>query len=150
MRNPLAPALLALLLTGGSALGSGGVSCEAEDKTIRFSAQAGINNLGADFFSFKASLDILAPGTPKDFRKLDLSKSLTQRWFDNRNLKLRMYHERSAEPHGSVDLVIEAWPRKDDELEYRGGYVLTIFDLPRGTSEGKTTVLKGRVTCSVG
>jgi hypothetical protein len=116
MRNHLAPAILALLLAGGPAVASGGVSCAADDKAIRFSAQAGINNLGSEFFSFNASLD-----TPKDFRKLDLSKHLTQRWFDGRNLKLRLYRERSTEPHGSVDLVIEAWLRKDDELDYRGG-----------------------------
>ena len=44
-------------------------------------------------------------------------------WLDNRNLKLRIYRERASEPHGYVDLVIEAWPRKDsDGIEFRGGY----------------------------
>ena len=43
-----------------------------------------------------------------------------------------------------------------DDIEFRGGYTLTIFDMGAkyaGTKmdpEGKTTTLKGRVTCSVG
>ena len=77
--------------------------------------------------------------------------ALTQRWLDNRNLKLRIYRERTGEPHGHVDIVIEAWPRKDsDDIEFRGGYVLTIFDIPKAGADGKTTTLKGRVTCSAG
>ena len=47
--------------------------------------------------------------------------------------------------------MIEAWPRKEsDGIEFRGGYVLTIFDIPKAGADGKTTILKGRVSCSVG
>lgn len=138
---------------------SAGLSCEAADKTLKLALEAGISRgLGDDFFSFKGELEILAPGTPKDFRKVEFAKdNLTQRWNDSRNLKLRIYREREGEPHGYVDLVIEAWPKKDsDDIEFRGGYVLTIFDMPakdagaKKDAEGKTTILKGRVTCSAG
>jgi hypothetical protein len=138
---------------------SAGLSCEAADKTIKLALEAGVSRgLGDDFFSFKAELEILTPGAPKDFRKVAFGKdSLTQRWHDSRNLKLRIYREREGELHGYVDLVIEAWPRKEsDDIEFRGGYTLTIFDMGAkyaGTKkdpEGKTTTLKGRVTCSVG
>jgi hypothetical protein len=139
-----------LFLAAASAHASGGLSCEASDKAIKLTVEAGVSRgTGSGFFSFKGELDILAPGAPRDFRKLELGKEhLTQHWLDNRNLKLRIYREREGEPHGSVDIVIEAWPKKDaEDLEFRGGYTLTIFDVPKGGSDGKTTVLKGRVTC---
>jgi hypothetical protein len=150
-RNIVAAASL-FTLVATSAHASAGMSCEASDKAVKLAIEAGISRgVGDDFFSFKGELDILAPGAPKDFRKIVFEKdNLTQRWLDSRNLKLRIYRERTGEPHGHVDIVIEAWPRKDEELEYRGGYVLTIFDIPKAGADGKTTTLKGRVTCSAG
>jgi hypothetical protein len=142
-----------LSLAISSAHASAGMSCEASDKAVKLALEAGISRgMGDDFFSFKGELEILAPSTAKDFRKLVFEKEhLTQRWLDNRNLKLRIYREREGEPHGSVDLVIEAWPRKDSgDIEFRGGYVLTIFDIPKAGADGRTTTLKGRVTCSAG
>lgn len=142
-----------LLLIGCSAAGaSAGMHCEADDKAVKLSVEAGISRgVGDEFFSFKGELEILAPGAPGDFRRLELTRDhLTQRWLDSRNLKLRIYRERAGEPHGSLDIVIEAWPRKGDELEYRGGYVLTIFDIQKRGADGRTTTMKGRVTCSAG
>lgn len=130
---------------------SGGLSCDANDKAIKFAVEAGVSRgTGSGIFSFKGELNILAPGAPADFRKLEFGKEhLTQQWLDNRNLKLRIYRERDGEPHGYVDIVIEAWPKKGaEDLEFRGGYTLTIFDMPKGGGSGKNTVLKGRITCS--
>jgi hypothetical protein len=152
MRTILA-AVSILSLSVSSAHASAGLSCEASDKTVKLSIEAGISRgLGDDVFSFKGELDILSAGAPKDFRNVVFEKDhLTQRWLDDRNLKLRIYRERAGEPHGSVELVIEAWPRKEsDGIEFRGGYVLTIFDIPKAGADGKTTILKGRVSCSVG
>lgn len=149
----ISPAVLLLAtLAANSAHASAGLSCEASDKAVKLALEAGLSRgVGDDFFSFKGELDILAPGAPKDFRKVVFEKEhLTQRWLDGRNLKLRIYRERAGELHGYVDIVIEAWPRKDEEDEFRGGYVLTIFDIPKAGADGKTTVLKGRVTCSSG
>lgn len=143
-----------LALANAPAFASASLSCEASDKTMKLAIDAGISRgVGDDFFSFKGELEILAPGAPKDFRKVEFAKEhLTQRWMDNRNLKLKIYREREGEPHGYVDIVIEAWPKKDsDDIEFRGGYVLTIFDMSvKKDGEGKTTTLKGRVTCSAG
>lgn len=149
MRNVVAAIVITLATT--SAHASGGLSCEASDKAVKLALEAGVSRgVGSGFFSFKGQLDILAPGAPKDFRNIEFEKEhLTQQWLDNRNLKLHVYRERDGEPHGYVDLVIEAWPRKDSEdIEFRGGYTLTIFDVPKNGGDGKTTVLKGRVTCS--
>ncbi|MGV3632792.1 MAG: hypothetical protein ACO1NY_00455 [Pseudorhodoplanes sp.] len=127
------------------------MNCEASDKAVKLALEAGVSRgVGSGFFSFKGELDILAPGVPKDFRKLAFEKEhLTQQWLDDRNLKLRVYRDRDGAPHGSVEIVIEAWPKKGTEdLAFRGGYVVTIFEVQPGGSDGKTTVLKGRVTCS--
>ena len=143
---------LLFLLAANAAQASAGLSCEASDKTVKLELEAGISRgVGEGFFSFKGELEILAPGAPKDFRKVTFEKEhLTQQWLDGRNLKLRVYRERDGALHGYVDLVIEAWPRKDEEDAYRGGYTLTIFDVPKADADGKTTVLKGRVSCSAG
>jgi hypothetical protein len=150
MRNTLiATALFSFAAT--SAHASGGLSCEASDKSVKLALEAGVSRgVGAGFFSFKGQLDILAPGVPQDFRKVEFEREhLTQQWLDNRNLKLRIYRERDGEPHGMIDLVIEAWPRKDsEEIEFRGGYTLTIFNVPAGGGDGKSLVMKGRVNCS--
>jgi hypothetical protein len=151
MQNQMIAALL-FLLAATSAHASEGLSCEASDKAVKLSIEAGISRgVGSGFFSFKGELEVLSPGVPKDFRKLTFSRDhLTQQWLDDRNLKLRIYREREGKPHGYVDIVIEAWPRKGDEVEFRGGYVLTIFDIPKPGTDGKMTTLKGRVTCSAG
>jgi hypothetical protein len=150
MRNALlAAALVTFAMTSANA--SGGLNCEASDKSVKFALSAGVSRgVGAGFFSFSGQLDILAPGVPQDFRKVEFEKEhLTQQWLDNRNLKLRVYRERAGEPHGTIDLVIEAWPKKDsEEIEFRGGYTLTIFNVPTAGGDGKTTVLKGRATCT--
>ena len=152
MRNALVAAFM-LVLAAAPAHASAGLSCEANDKAVKLSVEAGISRgLGDDVFSFKGTLEILSANAPKDFRRIEFGKdNLTQRWLDNRNLKLRIYREREGEPHGYVDIVIEAWPRKDsDDIEFRGGYLLTIFDIPKAGADGVTTTLKGRLTCSVG
>jgi len=149
MRSAIAAVMLMLAAVPADA--SAGLSCEADDKAVKLSVEAGFSRgLGDDVFSFKGNLAILTPGAPADFRTIEFEKdNLTQRWIDSRNLKLRIYRERAGEPHGYVDIVIEAWPRKGDEIEFRGGYLLTIFDIPKPGADGKTSTLKGRVNCSV-
>jgi hypothetical protein len=152
MHNRIVTAFL-FLFVAIPAHASEGLSCEASDKAAKLSIGAGISRgVGSGFFSFKGELDILAPGTPKDFRKLAFGRDhLTQQWLDDRNLKLRIYREREGEPDGYVEIVIEAWPKKNSEdLEFRGGYLLTIFDIPKAGADGKTTILKGRINCSLG
>lgn len=155
--RPKAPGAVAaaVLLAAGAATAqaSAGLSCEAHDKSVKLVIEAGISRgVGDDIFSFRGELEILATGVPKDFQQVSFDKdNLTQRWLDSRNLKLRLYRERSGEPHGSIDIVIEAWPRKGaEDIEFRGGYVLTVFDIPKPGADGKTLILKGRVTCSTG
>ena len=142
-----------LIIASTSAHGSAGLNCEADDKSVRFKLEAGISRgAGEGFFSFSGKLEIRAASAPSDFRTLAFDKEhLTQRWLDGQSLKMRIYREREGEPHGYVDLVIEARPRKGaEDLEFSGRYALSIFELPKGKSKGRTTTLKGRVTCSLG
>lgn len=142
----------ALLICTHAAFASGGFSCSINDKATNFEAMAAVSRgLGEQIINFKAELEVRVPGTPDDLRKLDLSEHLTQKWYYDRDLKLRLYRERENEkPHGYVEIVIQARRTKsDDDSDYRGSYVLTVYDVPaNGGSEGKTITRRGRVTCS--
>ena len=149
MRLMIAAALLA---STHVAFASGGFSCSIDDKAVNFEAGAVVSRgLGEQITNFKAEIDVRAPGTPDDLRKLDLSEHLTQKWLHGRELKLRMYREREGDkPHGYVELVIQAQRKKNtDDTDYLGHYILTVYDLgTAGNSEGKTITRRGRVTCS--
>ena len=144
--------IAALLASTQTAFATGGFSCSIDDKAVRFETMAVVSHgLGEQIPQIKAELDIRAAGTPDDLRKLDLSESVTQKWYYDRDLKLRFYRKRDGDKtHGYVELVIQAKRKKgQDETSYRGDYVLTVFDLgSAGGSDGKTTTRRGRATCS--
>ncbi len=131
---------------------SGGMSCEAADKSLSFSVGSGLSRGGGMFLNMKADLRIHRTDVPRDLRQLVLSgEDITQRWLHGRDLKLRFYRERDNKlPHGYVDLVVEARETKNDESSYRGSYQLSVYSLPsEQASEGKRVILRGNVTCSV-
>lgn len=142
----------ALLASTQAAFATGGFSCSIEDKVVNFEAMAVVSHgVGEQIPQIKAELEIHAPGTPDDLRKLDLSESVTQKWYYDRDLKLRFYREREGDKaHGYVELVIQARRKKsEDETSYSGNYILTVYDLgTAGGSEGKKTTRRGRVACS--
>ncbi|RKE69440.1 hypothetical protein [Pseudorhodoplanes sinuspersici] len=145
-------ALVILLASTQTALATGGFSCSIDDKVVNFEAAAVVSHsVGEQIPQVRAELEIRAPGTPDDLRKLDLSEHVTQKWYYDRDLKLRFYREREGDKaHGYVELVIQARRKKgQDETSYSGNYVLMVHDLgPAGGSEGKTTTRRGRVACS--
>ena len=141
-----------LLASTQTAFATGGFSCSIDDKAVRFETMAVVSHgLGEQIPQIKAELEIRADGTPDDLRKLDLSESVTQKWYYDGDLKLRFYRERDGDKtHGYVELVLQARRKKgDDETSYRGNYVLTVYDLSSASaSDGKTTTRRGRATCS--
>jgi|GEM_PF-541852 len=145
-------ALAALLASTQTAFATGGFTCSIDDKAADFEAAATVSRgLGEQIVNFKAELEVRASGTPADLRKLDLSEHLTQKWYHGRDLKLRLYREREGDKaHGYVELVVQAQRKKgQDDSNYSGNYVLTVYDLPEGSgSEGKTITRRGRVSCS--
>jgi hypothetical protein len=142
---------LALLALSTDALASASLSCSAEDKAIKFSADAVVSRgVGEQMPQFAGEIELLTPNVPQDFRKLALSlEHLTQRWLYGPEAKLRIYHEREGEPHGSVELVVETRQSRRDETEYRGRYELTVTTLGQD-STAKTLKARGRATCSFG
>lgn len=144
--------LAALLASTQTAFATGGFSCSIDDKVVNFETTAVVSHgVGEQIPQIKAELEIRTPGTPDDLHKLDLSKSVTQKWYYDRDLKLRFYREREGDKaHGYVELVIQARRKKSgDETSYSGNYILTVHDLgSAGGSEGKTTTRRGRVACS--
>ncbi len=144
--------LATLLASTQTAFATGGFTCSIDDKAVNFEVMAVVSHgVGEQIPQIKAELEIRAPGTPDDLRKLDLSESVTQKWYYDRDLKLRFYRDREGEKaHGYVELIIQARRKKgEDETGYSGNYLLTVYDLgTAGGSEGKTTKRRGRVSCS--
>lgn len=138
-----------LLASLSSAVASGGIWCNLEDKSIKLSVEAGVTRgMGSPFFNFRGTLEILDPSVAEDLRKLAFSdKNLTQYWLDGKALKLNIYSERDNEkPHGYVDLVIET--QTVDEGSYSGSYILDVYDTEGDTSgEGKQAKFSGAIDC---
>ena len=146
-RRILALAALACL-SAIPAKATGGVSCTAEDRGAKFTIGSPVGrSTGGAFFQFEGELALRGANVAEDFRKVTLGKDhLTQSWFDARDLKMHVHFERSGEPHGTIDLTVEARGNADAET-WRGRYVLSIGETVNG--EFRTRRLTGRVSCSV-
>jgi hypothetical protein len=146
MRTTIAAAIL--LACAGEAGASAGLSCQADDPSVKFtllgawgrSAASGVGNFGGEVeFKLKA--------VPDYARKLELeTRHLTQNWYHDRDIKLAVRWMRDGdEPSAEVVLIIETQRGKAEESAYRGRYKLTI-SVP--DSDGRPRAASGRVTCS--
>ncbi len=146
-RRILALAALAFLSLA-PAHATGGISCEAEDRSAKFTIGSPIGrSTGGAFFQFEGELEVRAANVAEDFKKVAFTKEhLTQSWFDARDLKMHVHFERSGEPHGTIDLTVEARGNANAET-WRGRYVLSIGETVNG--EFRTRRLTGRVSCSI-
>ncbi len=148
MSPRLAALALLALAAAAPAQASGGISCEADDRGAKFTIGSPVGrSTGGAFFQFEGELELKGRGVAEDFRKLTFAKEhLTQSWFDARDLRMRVYHERSGEPHGTVELTVEARGNADAET-WRGRYTISIGETVNG--EFRTRQVNGRVSCSV-
>lgn len=140
------------LWTAAPVHASSGFACSIADKTLALTVE-GVFSRGAGegVMNFGGRLEVLAKAAPEDFRSLDLEReNLTQAWIYGRDMKLRIYRERTGNtPHGYVELVLETRQSKRDEPEYAGTFLLTVFHMASEQSgEGKTFTSRGKVTCS--
>lgn len=145
-------AIVLAVLTMGilPAAASGGLGCNIKDKAVQLSLQSGISRgMGGGFFEFKSKLKSSLPNTPADFRKVTFSEeNLTQRWLNGGDLKLLVYKEREGEPHGYVEIRVEAKRGGKEESPYVGTYTLTIYSVPKTEKDNdKPITARGRVTC---
>lgn len=127
---------------------TGGVSCTAEDRGAKFTIGSPVGrSTGGALFQFEGELELRGATIAEDFRKVTLGKDhLTQSWFDARDLKMHVHFERAGEPHGTIDLTVEARGNADAET-WRGRYVISIGETVNG--EFRTRRVTGRVSCSV-
>ena len=100
--------VLTVLMGVQPALATGTLWCEADDQVLTFRARSGLSRgINGGFLNFTADLQVKLD-VPPDFRQLQLDQSsLSQRWLDNKQLKLRLYRERAAGPAGYLVLVVE-------------------------------------------
>lgn len=149
MRLPM----IAICLLAGvvQATASGGLSCETDDKAVKFLVESGITRgMGGPLFNFRGTLEVKDKRVAADLRKTEFAQPhVPQYWLDGKNLKLLIYREREGDkPHGYVELAIET--KAVDEGTYNGPYRLTVFDMTDDNSgEGKTFEFKGKTSCFV-
>lgn len=131
------------------AAASGGLSCETDDKAVKFLVESGVTRgMGGPLFNFRGALEVKDKKVAADLRKIEFGQQhVPQYWLDNKSLKLLVYREREGDkPHGYVELTIET--KAVDEGTYNGSYQLTVFDTADDPSaEGKTFEFKGKVGC---
>ena len=148
----LAAALAATLAGAGPAAATATLSCEVDDKALALDVQASVaHGMGEALTGFRGEIRVRLKGAPADFGTLVLEpEHLTQSWIHGRDVRLRIYRERSEGAHGAVELVLETRSRGGD-TSFVGRYALTV-DLLRQPGDGAVTTLKaqGRATCSLG
>jgi hypothetical protein len=143
---------IALVLAATQAHASAGLSCRAEDQSVRLGLDAAFTRgLGGGLVNFGASLDILVSDAPNDLRTFQFDRSeVSQVWWYRRDIKVELHRERAANGlGGSVDLIIETVQNTDDESVYRGGYELRIeYQQAESDREWKSLEARGEVVCS--
>ena len=144
---------IAALLLATPAYATASLSCSADDKSLRFSAEGIVSHgVGETVAQFAGELEVRLKEAPPGLRKLPLAlEHLTQRWLHGREVKLRLFREREGEGQGSVELVVETRRAANDETEFSGSYVLTVSseDAAPGTP-ARTLKARGRASCSLG
>lgn len=146
-RRILALAALACL-AAVPAQATGGISCTTEDRGAKFTIGSPIGrSTGGAFYQFGGELELRIANAAADFRKVTFTKDhLTQSWFDGRDLRMHVHFEREGEPHGTIDLTVEARGNADAET-WRGRYVLSVGETVNG--EFRSRRITGRASCSV-
>lgn len=142
-------AFLVFLCNAGTALATGGMSCSADDTSIKLDVGSSMSHgMGGAFFQFKGELEVRHPKTPEDFRRFIFGiEDLTHHWIDGEEIKLLFYRERSGDkPHGFVELTVLT-QRKDEAGDYEGRYELTLYDT--AWSPVEPLKVTGNVTCLV-
>lgn len=151
VRLGLAVAFFGLSLNAVPALASGGFHCEILDDGVDITIDGGTSrSIPGRPFNFAANAEIDLPGTPDDYRAVDLSEALAQYWILGEELRLQLYQEREADPFGWIDIVVET-AQTDDEEEwmFHGTYALQIGEVPPDGGDTVIIEASGTAACSV-
>ena len=146
---------LACATTGaGAAHATGNFICDADDKSLKFSAEATFSHgLGEQFMGFKGTMSVLMKDAPAHLAAIELGPdNLPHHWFRGDALKLHIYSEREGTgKEGYVELFVETKQNSKDETDFSGTYELIVFRfLGEKDPDGQTIKAKGKVKCSVG
>ena len=153
MRHSSAIGVIGVLLAifGGrdAVLASGGLWCDAKDEALEFGVSGGLERgPGADLFNFEGNLHIHLETVPKAARDFSFGDAdVSQRWLDDKALKLQLFREQMSGPCDYVNLVIET--KAIDEGVYAGTYVLTVA-LPTAARGGEEATVEARGTVKCG
>lgn len=142
--------LLVFFTTATMAAAAGGLSCKAKDEAVSLSLEGGVTHgMGSGLFSFSGTLELRSDDVREDLRVTEFAREhVPQYWLDGEVLKLRLYREREAEPHGYVEVIVET--TRDDEDNDRGDYIVAVYDMADAASDEVEPVqFTGAVTCSV-
>ncbi len=147
-------AIAGALLAGATpAAATASLACSIDDKALLLEV-AGIasHGLGEVLTSFEGTAAIRLPGTPESLKAVKIEReTLTQYWLDGPLLKLRLYAETASEPHGSVEIVIEARRPARDGTAYPGTYRIDAITAGSGANPiQRVSRSKGKAACSVG
>ncbi|MBI1622478.1 hypothetical protein [Aquamicrobium zhengzhouense] len=145
MRLILAAMIAAL--SGGTAMASGGVTCDFEDEKAQISINGGVTRgMGGALFSFAGEANIKDADIAKDLQATTFDRShVAQYWLDEDGLKLKLYRERDGDlPHGFVEVTVTS----PTDGETQGSYRVEIYDMTN-PSEGEAEIASysGHITC---
>jgi hypothetical protein len=145
-------ALSALMAQPAHATAS--LACSIADRSLHLDLQSAVGRGAGEVISnVRGELQSKLKDIPDDLRKVEFENShLTQSWLYGRDLRLRLYRERSGEgQHGYVELIIQTRRTgKDDEAPHVGTYEIEVYFIPTAGSEGRTLKARGRAKCLVG
>lgn len=159
MSRRLAPALAAAgllaALAASSAIASGGVSCTADDRGVKFAVGSPMGrNVGGRLYAFSGDLTLLPPDVAQAFRTMRFRPDdLAQVWAGDREIRIKIFREREGDgPEANILITIVAKAVSDDsdEESYRGTYEVRLYGpTPEGASEAPIQTFRGEVTCSM-
>ena len=87
-----------MLLASAPACASGGFSCSAGDRTLKFNADGALmRRPGMNFINLRAALQIRLDAVREALRSWTFGEAdVSQKWLDNREIKLQFYREWQA------------------------------------------------------
>lgn len=142
--RPVLAASILLSMTGG-ADATGGLSCDAEDRSMSFGAEFTVSrSLSSRLVGFEAQLEVRLDHAPDDMKLLRFDEAdLVHHWLHDRDIKLKFLREREREPYGYVELVIDI----GNERAGRGAYHLRIHSDEDGPSKALDLEARGSARC---
>ncbi len=142
---------LALLASTNLAHATGGFDCFVENGDIEFYANGVLGRgIVTPIMGFKANLIIKSPRVSAAPLTLDLGQSLLFSWVEGEELRLHLYKELPEGQHpATLEFVMKTAAADEDNIEYKGTYVLRTQALPPagGTTAGEPLDLMGEISC---